>query len=197
MVLPDWVLVLSINWKTDIQVLGQTQKGLLMKSGQPATMMHDYKRNETATLFVALNTLNGKVIGRHAERHRHQEFIAFLDQIDKEAPVGWPVHAILDNYAARPHVAVKDWLAAHRHWTFYYTPNSCFWMNVVEVFFGKLARNWLRCGVRESIEPLETSIQDFIVLHNEKEATAFKWTASLKRLIATRQIGCQITRTGR
>ena len=162
-----------------------------MKEGQPATMTREDKRNGTTTLFAALNTLDGTVIGRHSERHRHQEFIAFLEQVEKEAPAGRPIHAIVDNYSARKRKAVLDWLKEHRRWTFHFTPTSCFWMNAVEGSFGKLARCWLRRGVYDSIEDLEISILDFIDLHNENEAKQFRWTASPERLVASRQRGYQ------
>ena len=182
---PDRAVVLSIDEKTQIQALGRTWKGLPMTEGRPATMTHDDKRNGTETLFAALNTLDGTVIGRHSERHRHQEFIAFLDQIDREVPADRPIHAILDNYSAHKHQAVTNWLEDHDRWTFHFTPTSCSWMNAVEGFVGKLARR----GVYESIEDLERSILDFIEPHNEREAKPFKWTASPERLVASRQRG--------
>ena len=189
---PENAVVLSIDEKTQIQALGRTQKGLPMKPGRPATMTHDYKRNGTTTLFAALNTLNGKVIGRHSKRHRHQEFIEFLEQVKAEMPAGKDIHVILDNYAAHKHRAVKEWLKKHKRWHFHFTPTSCSWLNAVEGFFGKLARRRLRRGVHNSIEQLETAILDFIELHNAKEAKPFRWTASPERLIAARQRGNQV-----
>ena len=190
---PDRSVVLSIDEKTQIQALGRTQKGLPMKPGRPATMTHDYKRNGTTTLFAAMNILDGTVIGSHSERHRHQEFIAFLEQVDKEVPAGRKIHAIVDNYSAHKHKAVLEWLKDHPRWTLHFTPTSCSWMNAVEGFFGKLANRRLRRGVFDSLEDLKTSIQNFIALHNEKEAKPFKWTASPERLIAVRQRGYQMT----
>ena len=173
---PDRAVVLSIDEKTQIQALGW-----------PATMTHDYKQNGTTALFAALNTLDGTVIGRHSERRRHQEFIAFLDQIDREVPTERPIHAIVDNYSAHKHKAVMDWLKEYDRWTFRYTPTSCFWMNAVEGFFGKLARRRIRRGVYDSIEDLERSILDFIDLHNENEAKPFGLTTSPERPVASHQ----------
>ena len=192
---PDGAVVLSIDEKTQIQALGRTQKSLPMKAGRPATMTHDYKRNGTTTLYAAQNTLDGTVIGRHSKRHRHQEFIAFLEQVEEEVPAGRPIHAIVDNYSAHKHKAVLEWLKEHRRWTFHSTPTSCSWMNAVEGFFGKLARRRLQRGVHDSVEDLERSILDFIDLHNEKEAKPFRWTASPERLVAARQRGYQMIRT--
>ena len=192
---PDRTVVLSIDEKTQIQALGRTQKGLPMKPGRPATMTHDYKRNGTTTLFAAMNILDGTVIGSHSERHRHQEFIAFLDQIDKEVPDGQDIHAIVDNYSAHKHSAVAEWLKDHPRWTLHFTPTSCSWMNAVEGFFGKLANRRLRRGVHDSLEDLMAAIDGFIELHNGKEAKPFKWTASPDRLIAARQRGFQMIQT--
>ena len=184
--------VLSIDEKTRIQALGRTQKGLPMKPGRPATMTHDYKRNGTTTLFAATDILDGTVIGSHSERHRRQEFIAFLEQIDKAVPAGRKIRAIVDNYSAHKHLAVADWLADHPRWTLHFTPTSCFWTDAVEGFFGKLARRRLRRGVFDSLEDLEAAIEEFIALHNGEEAKPFKWTASPERLIAVRQRGYQM-----
>ena len=192
---PDHAVVLSINEKTQIQALGRTQKALPMKPGRPATMTHEDKRNGTTTLFAAMNILDGTVIGRHSERHRNQEFIAFLDRVDKAAPAGREIHAIVDNYSAHKHKAVAEWLADHPRWTLHFTPTSCSWTDAVEGFFGKLANRRLRRGVHDSLEDLKAAVDGFIELHNGKEAKPFKWTASPDRLIAARQRGFQMIRT--
>ena len=192
---PKDAVVLSIDEKTQIQALGRPQKGLPMKPGRPATMTHDYKRHGTTTLFAALNILDGTVIGRHSQRHRHQEFLEFLEQIEASVPAGMDVHIILDNYAAHKHGAVMEWIAEREGWELHFTPTSCSWLNAVEGFFGKLARRRLRRGVHDSIEQLEKAILDFIDLHNGKEAKPFNWTASPERIIAARQRGNQVLRT--
>ena len=189
---PKDAVVLSIDEKTQIQALGRTQKGLPMKPGRPATMTHDYKRNGTTTLFAALDILTGKAVGRHSKRHRHQEFIEFLEQIEASAPAGMDVHIILDNYAAHKHGAVMEWIAERKGWELHSAPTSCSWLNAVEGFFAKLARRRLRRGVHDSIEQLEKAILDFIELHNGQEATPFNWTASPERIIAARQRGTQM-----
>ena len=95
-------------------------------------MTHDYKRNGTTTLFAALNVLDGRVIGRCMQRHRHQEFIRFLNAVEAEVPAGKLIHAIVDNYAAHKHPKVRAWLARHPRWTFHFTPTSASWLNAVE-----------------------------------------------------------------
>ena len=110
---PAHAVVLSIDEKSQIQALDRTQPGLPMKKGRCATMTHDYKRNGTTTLFAALDILEGKVIGRCMQRHRHQEFIRFLNTIEREVPADKAVHVVLDNYATHKHPKVKAWLQRH------------------------------------------------------------------------------------
>jgi transposase len=103
--------------------------------GRAETMTHDYIRHGTTTLFAALNVLDGTVIGQCMARHRHQEFIRFLNRIPATVPAGKLIHAILHNYAAHKHPKVRAWLARHPRWTFHFTPTSCSWANAVESFF--------------------------------------------------------------
>jgi transposase len=125
---PAHAVVLSIDEKSQIQALDRTQPGLPLKRGRCGTMTHDSKRNGTTTLFAALNVLEGRVIGRCMQRHRHQEFIRFLNAIEAEVPAGKLIHVILDNYAAHKHPKVMQWLARHPRWTFHFTPTSASWL---------------------------------------------------------------------
>ncbi len=121
-------------------------------------MTHDYKRHGTTTLFAALDVLDGKVIGRCMQRHRHQEFIRFLNAIEAEVPVGKIVHVILDNYATHKHPKVRAWLQRHPRFVFHYTPTSASWLNAVEGFFAKLTKRRLKRGVFRSIVDLQAAI---------------------------------------
>jgi transposase len=109
---PAHAVVLSVDEKSQIQALDRTQPGLPMKKGRAGTMTHDYKRHGTTTLFAAMNILDGTVMGRNMQRHRHQEFIRFLNAIEREVPAGKMVHAILDNYAAHKHPEVREMAGA-------------------------------------------------------------------------------------
>src|SRR4051794_9071554 len=113
-----------------IQALDRTQPGLPLKKGRAGTMTHDYKRHGTTTLFAALNVLDGTVLGRCMQRHRHQEFIRFLNALEVAVPAGKLVHVILDNYAAHKHPKVIAWLGRHPRFTFHFTPTSCSWLNL-------------------------------------------------------------------
>jgi hypothetical protein len=131
---PAHAIVLSVDEKSQIQALDRTQPGLPLKKGRAGTMTHDYKRHGATTLFAALNVLDGTVIGRNMQRHRHQEFIRFLNTIEERVPVGKTIHAIVDNYATHKHPKVRQWLARHPRWTFHFTPTSASWLNAVEGF---------------------------------------------------------------
>ena len=108
---PAHAVVLSVDEKSQIQALDRTQPGLPMKKGRAGTMTHDYKRHGTTTLFAALNVLDGTVIGRCMQRHRHEEFIRFLNAIERAVPAGKLIHAIADNYATHKHPKLSGFLA--------------------------------------------------------------------------------------
>ena len=129
---PAHSLVLSLDEKTQIQALDRTQPGLPLKPGKGGTMTHDYKRHGTTTLFAALNVLDGTVVGHCMARHRRQEFLRFLNAIDRAIPAGKLIHVVLDNYAAHKHPEVLAWLAGHPRCTFHFTPTSASWLNAVE-----------------------------------------------------------------
>jgi transposase len=185
-------VVLSVDEKSQIQALDRTQPGLPLKKGRGPTMTHDYKRNGTTTLFAALNVLDGSVIGQNMQRHRHQEFIKFLNQIEREVPKGKAVHVILDNYCTHKHAKVRTWLERHPRWTFHFIPTSSSWLNAVEGFFAKLTRRRLKYGVFHSVDDLQAAINRFIAEHNRTEAKPFNWRADPNDIIAARNRGFQL-----
>jgi transposase len=183
--------VLSVDGKSQIQALDRTQPGLPLKRGRAGTMTHDYIRNGTTTLFAALNVLDGSIIGQCMARHRHQEFIRFLDRIEAAVPAGKLIHAILDNYAAHKHPKVRAWLARHPRWTFHFTPTSCSWANAVEGFFATLTRRHLQCGAFRSLVDLQAAINRYLGEHNRKPKP-FVWTADPDRIIEKVNRGYQV-----
>ena len=187
---PDHAIILSIDEKSQIQALDRTQPGLPMKKGRAATLTHDYKRHGTTTLFAALDVLEGKVIGQCMKRHRHQEFIRFLNVIDTRVPAKKTVHAIIDNYAAYKHPKVLEWLARHPRFVFHFTPTSASWLNAVEGFFAKLTRQRLQRGVFRSVVDLQVAINRFVADTNE-DPKPFAWTADPKRVLAAVKRGKQ------
>lgn len=180
---PDHAVVLSVDEKSQIQALDRTQPGLPMKKGRAGTMTHDYKRHGTTTLFAAFDVLEGKVIGRCMQRHRHQEFIRFLNAVERQVPAGKTVHAILDNYATHKHPKVKAWLERHPRWTFHFTPTSGSWLNAVESFFSVLTRKRIRRGSFHSLVDLQAAIKRYLAEHNA-EPKPFVWTASAASILA-------------
>lgn len=188
---PAHAVVLSIDEKSQIQALDRTQPGLPLKKGRGATMTHDYKRNGTTTLFAALDILDGTVIGQNMQRHRHQEFIRFLNRIERDIPAGKIIHVVLDNYAAHKHPKVCEWLERHPRWTFHFTPTSSSWLNAVEGFFAKLTRRRLKYGVFNSVVDLQAAINSFIREYNDNEPKPFVWQADPDEIIAARNRGFQ------
>jgi hypothetical protein len=141
---PMHSVVLSIDEKSQIQALDRTQPGLPLKPGKCGTMTHDYKRNGVTTIFAALNVRDGTVLGRCMSQHRQQEFVRFLNAVERAVPAGKLIHAIADNYATHKHPKVPAWLERHPRWVFHFTPTSASWINAVEGFFSTLTQRRLR-----------------------------------------------------
>ena len=152
--------------KSQIQALDRTQPGLPLKPGKAGTMTHDYVRHGTTTLFAALNVLDGTVLGRCMQRHRHQEFVRFLDAVEAAVPAGKLIHVILDNYGTHKHPKVRAWLDRHDRWTFHYTATSGSWLNAVETFFSAMTRRRLRRGAFHSLVDLQAAINRYLAEHN-------------------------------
>jgi transposase len=159
---PNHAIVLSVDEKSQIQALDRTQPGLPMKKGRAGTITHDYKRHGITTLFAALDVLEGKVIGQCMKRHRHQEFIRFLNVIDARVAKKKTVHVIVDNYAAHKHPKVLEWIENHPRFVFHFTPTSASWLNAVESFFAKLTKKRLKRGVFRSLQELKDAIHRFL-----------------------------------
>jgi len=173
---PEHAIVLCADEKSQIQALDRTQPGLPIKKGRCGTMTHDYKRNGTATLFAAMNTLDGTVISMCDDRHRHQEWLKFLRVIDDVTPSGREIHLIADNYATHKHPKVQKWFARHPRFHVYFTPTSSSWLNMVERFFRDITQNRIRRGIFRDVEELIMAIGAYIDQHNDNPKP-FVWTA--------------------
>jgi len=180
---PEHALVLSVDEKSQIQALDRTQPGLPMKHGRAETMTHDYKRNGTTTLFAALNTLDGKVIGQCLPRHRHQEFLRFLRTIDRRTPKNLDLHLILDNYATHNHPAVKEWKSKHPRFIFHFVPTSASWLNMVERWLCQITQKRIRRGVFTSVPDLIGAINEYIESTNNNPKP-FVWTATVEAILS-------------
>ncbi len=201
---PQQAIVLCVDEKSQIQALDRTQPGLPLKKGRCGTMTHDYKRNGTTTLFAALETLQGKVIGQCYQRHRHQEFLKFLRLLDKEFPGDTPLHLVMDNYGTHKHEKVRAWMKRHPRFVPHFVPTSSSWLNLVERWFGELSQKAIRRGAFGSVEDLKTAIDDFLTAWNQ-EPKPFVWRATVesiteklsrcRRTLETIQPGCTSPRS--
>jgi len=180
---PEHALVLCCDEKSQVQALDRTQPGLPLKKGRAGTMTHDYVRHGTTTLFAALNVADGTVIGQCQDRHRHQEWLKFLQLIDTQTPADRDLHLILDNYATHKHPKVQKWLAKHPRFHLHFTPTSASWLNMVERFFRDLTVNRLRRGVFRSLPELIAALEKYLAQHN-KEPKPFIWTATANDILS-------------
>jgi hypothetical protein len=138
---------------------------------------------KTTTLFAALSVLDGAVIGRGMQRHRHLEFIRFLNAVERQVPADKPIHAVLNNYATHKHPRVLAWLSRHPRWTFHFPPTSASWLDAVENFFSKMTRQRIRRGVLHSIADLQAAIYTYLAEHNANPKP-FVWTKSADTILA-------------
>jgi transposase len=180
---PEHALVLCVDEKSQIQALDRTQPGLPIKKGRCGTMTHDYKRNGTTTLFAALEMAQGKLIGTCMPRHRHQEWIKFLQLIDSQTPADLDLHLIADNYRTHKHPRVQKWLAKHSRFHIHFIPTSSSWLNIVERWFREITDKRIRRDAFTSVQQLVTTIMDYITKHNENPK-AFIWTAKVEDILA-------------
>jgi len=180
---PEHALVLSVDEKSQIQALDRTQPGLPMKRGRAGTMTHDYKRNGTTTLFAALNTLDGSVIGQCLPRHRHQEFLKFLRTIHRETPKELDLHLIVDNYGTHTHPKVTAWLDKHPRFHMHFTPTSASWLNLVERWFREITDKRIRRGAFRSVDALVAAIMEYLDVNNVNPKP-FVWTASMDTILS-------------
>ena len=179
---PDKAIVLSVDEKSQIQALDRTQPILPLRPGLPARQTHDYERHGTTTLFAALNVLEGTVIGECQPRHRHQEFLRFLNRIDQSVNPGLEIHLVLDNYGTHKHSEVKKWLTKRPRYHVHFTPTSSSWLNQVERWFAEITRKRIRRGTFHSVRELIKAIRDYIRHHNSSPRP-FQCVASASQII--------------
>ena len=179
---PENAAVFSFDEKSQIQALDRTQPGLPMKKGRAGTMTHDYKRHGTTTLFAALEVASGKVIGRTYRRHRHQEVLMFLREVDKAVPADQEIHIVLDNYATHRHEKVQDWIERRKRIFLHFTPTGASWANLVERFFATLTDKQIRRGVFTSVPHLEECLREYLERHNENPQPLV-WTKSFGEIM--------------
>ena len=180
---PEKALVFCADEKSQIQALDRTAPILPLRPGIPAQQTHDYVRHGTTTLFAALNVLDGTVIGACKARHRHSEFISFLDRIERVTPRRREIHLILDNYRTHKHAAVTEWLEAHSRFHLHFIPTSSSWLNLVERWFAEITRKRIRRGTFNNVRALEVAIREYLT-ENNKNPRPFVWTATASDIMS-------------
>jgi transposase len=191
---PERAIVLCVDEKPQVQALERTQPVLPMAPARTERATHDYTRHGTTSLFAALNVATGSVVGRCHRRHRHQEFLKFLDHVDAVLPKepGVSVHVVLDNYATHKTPAVKRWFLRHPEYHLHFTPTSASWLNQVERFFAAITEDRIRRGVFTSVPQLERAIADYLAEHN-KNPRPFAWTADADSILDRIKRVCERT----
>lgn len=179
---PDKALVLCVDEKAQIQALDRTQPLLPMRPGQAERRTHDYTRYGTTTLFAALDTKSGKVLGEFHHRHRAIEFRKFLDTLDAAVPAMLDVHLILDNYGTHKTPKIHRWLTRRPRFHVHFTPTGASWINLVERWFAALTDKQLRRGTHRSTRELEAAIRRYIEVTNGRPKP-FAWTKTADEIL--------------
>ena len=189
---PQRAAVLCVDEKSQIQALDRTQPLLPLRPGQVERRTHDYKRYGTTSLFAALDTATGKVLGKCYGRHRSQEFRRFLDVIEANVPEDLDVHLILDNYGTHKTPLIQKWLAKRPRFHLHFTPTSASWLNLVERWFGLLTERQIRRGSHRGTRQLENAIRHYLTVYNE-DPKPFVWTKTADEILQTLKMFCQRT----
>lgn len=179
---PDKAMVLCVDEKSQIQALDRSQPVLPMGLGYLQGITHQYQRHGTLTLFAALDLATGEVIAQCKKRHRHQEFLQFLNYIEANVPKALDIHLVVDNYATHKHRKVKNWLAARPRYHVHYTPTYSSWLNQVEIWFNIITQKAIRRGSFRSVKQLIEKIDQFVKNYNSK-SNPFTWTATADSIL--------------
>jgi transposase len=181
---PEHAVVLCVDEKSQIQALDRTAPLLPLRPGQAERRTHDYKRHGTTSLFAALDTQSGKVIGQTHRRHRSIEFRKFLDRIDASVPADQEVHIVMDNYGTHKTPLIRAWFAKRPRFHVHFTPTYGSWLNQVERWFAELTTKQIRRGAHRSVSELERAIYEFLDAHNA-DPKPFVWAKSADEILAS------------
>jgi transposase len=181
---PDKALVLCVDEKAQIQALDRSQPLLPRRPGQVERRTHDYVRHGTPSLFAALDTQSGRVIGQRHHRHRAIEFRKFLDTIDTVVPEDLAVHLVVDHYATHKTALIQRWLAKRPRYHLHFTPKGASWITLIERWFALLTEKQLRRGIHRSTRELEAAIDRYVTVSNEAPKP-FVWTKTADEILAS------------
>lgn len=188
---PERAVVFCVDEKSQIQALDRTQPLLPMRLGQAERRTHDYERHGTTSLFAALNTATGEVMGKCYRRHRSIEFKRFLRVIDESVPGQLDVHLVLDNYSTHKTAMIHRWLLKRPRFQLHFTPTSSSWLNLIERWFAQLTEKQIRRGTFRSTAQLEGAIRQYLTVYNE-DPKPFIWTKSADDILQTVKRYCEL-----
>lgn len=189
---PERAVVLCVDEKSQIQALDRTQPLLPLRPGQAERRTHDYERHGTTSLFAALNTATGTVLGKCYSRHRSIEFKKFLAEIDRAVPADMNIHLVLDNYGTHKTALIHNWLVKRPRFHLHFTPTSSSWLNLVERWFGLITAKQIRRGTFRSTGELEKAIRKYLDIHNENPKP-FIWTKTADQILQSLRRYCEMT----
>jgi hypothetical protein len=181
---PERAIVLCADEKSQVQAMNRTRPILAPAPDVPARQSHDYQRHGVTSLFAAMDVASGVTISSCYRRHRHQEFLRFLNEIDTNLPKGFDVHLVMDHYGTHKVIQVRTWLARHPRYQVHYTPTSGNWLNLVELLFADLTERCVRRGSHAAVRSLERAMVDYLDRRN-KNPKPFVWTADADQSSAT------------
>jgi transposase len=187
---PQRAIVLCVDEKSQVQALDRTQPILPLRPGLPEQRTHDYERHGTTSLFAALDVATGKAIGECHRRHRHQEFLKFLELVDSRVPPDLDVHLVMDNYGTHKTPRIVRWFARHPRYQIHFTPTSASWLNQVDRWFRDLTERRIRRGSFDSLRSLEKAIREYLE-QNDREPRPFMWTADADLILGKVQRLCK------
>jgi transposase len=183
---PQHAAVFSVDEKSSVQALDRLDPVLPMSPGRAERHGFEYYRHGTLSLYAALDTKTGAVIGKTAPRHTSQEFVAFLSDIVASQPRGREIHIIADNFSAHKTKLVKQFLESHPKVKIHYTPTYSSWLNQVELWFAKIERDVIARGIFTSISDLKRKLMKYIRHHNEtSHPIKWKYTDVSRRIITS------------
>jgi transposase len=183
-------MVLCVDEKSQVQALNRTQPILPLAPGVPARQSHDYERHGVTSLFAALDVASGVTISNCYRRHRHQEFLRFLKDIDANLPTGFDVHLVMDNYATHKVSQVQAWLARHPRYHVHFTPTSGSWLNLVERLFAEVTERCVRRGSHTAVRALEKAMLNYLDQRN-RDPKPFVWRANADLILRKVQQVCK------
>src|ERR1043165_3694374 len=193
---PDRAIVLCVDEKSQVQALNRTQPILPLAPGVPARQSHDYDRHGVTSLFAAMDVASGVTISSCYRRHRHQEFLRFLDEIEANLPAGLDVHLVMDNYGTHKVTKVRSWFARHPRYHVHFTPTSGSWLNLVERLFAEVTELCVRRGSHNAVRVLEKAMLDYLDQRNENPKP-FVWTADADLILGkVARLSKRISRSG-